>query len=44
VPDLATSRRLERIARLLSARGHTDARTEKIIGGNFVRLMKAVWV
>jgi membrane dipeptidase len=43
VPDLATPRRLERIATLLSARGHADARIEKIIGGNWVRVMEEAW-
>ncbi len=43
VPDLNTPRRLEQIAEALSARRHPDARIEKIIGGNFVRLMRDVW-
>lgn len=43
VPDLNTPRRLERIAEALAARRHPDARIEKIIGGNFVRLMRDVW-
>ena len=44
VSDLNTPRRLERIAEKLAARGHGAARIEKIIGGNFVRLMKETWV
>ena len=43
VPDLNTPRRLEQIADRLAARGHPDARVEKIIGGNFARLLKDVW-
>jgi len=43
VPDLNTPRRLERIAEALVARRHPEARVEKIIGGNFVRLMGDVW-
>lgn len=43
VPDLNTPRRLERIADALLARNHQTARVEKIIGGNFVRLMRDVW-
>jgi membrane dipeptidase len=43
VPDLNTPRRLERIADALLARRHSTARVEKIIGGNFVRLMREVW-
>ncbi len=44
VSDLNTPRRMERIAEKLSARGHSAARVEKIIGGNFVRLMKDTWL
>lgn len=43
VSDLNTPRRLERIAEKLAARGHGAARIEKIIGGNFVRLMNETW-
>jgi membrane dipeptidase len=43
VPDLNTPRRMEQIADRLLARGHSEARVEKIIGGNFTRLMKEVW-
>lgn len=43
VPDLNTPRRLERIADALLARRHPEGRVEKIIGGNFVRLMRDVW-
>lgn len=37
-PDLNEPLRFERIALLLSRRGHSDARIEKILGGNFSRL------
>jgi membrane dipeptidase len=43
-PDLNTPLRLERLAMLLSQRGHDDARIEKILGGNFARLFNAVIV
>jgi len=39
-PDLNTPNRMERIAGLLSQRGHGDDRIEKILGGNFARLMR----
>jgi len=41
-PDLNTPRRFERIAELLSLRGHADARIEKILGANFARLFREV--
>jgi membrane dipeptidase len=40
--DLNTPLRFERIALLLSQRGHPDARIEKILGGNFARLFREV--
>jgi membrane dipeptidase len=43
-PDLNTPRRLEKIAGRLSQRGHSDARIEKILGGNFARLFREVIV
>jgi membrane dipeptidase len=43
-PDLNTPRRYEKIALLLSQRGHSDARIEKILGGNFARLFREVIV
>jgi len=33
---------MERIAGLLAQRGHSDARIEKVLGGNFARLFKEV--
>lgn len=43
VADLNTPRRIESIAERLAARGYSDARVEKIIGGNFLRLFGTVW-
>jgi membrane dipeptidase len=43
VPDLNTVDRFETLAALLSARGHSDARIGKILGGNFARVMGEVW-
>ncbi len=43
-PDLNTPQRLERLAVLLSQRGHSDARIGKILGGNFARLFREVIV
>jgi membrane dipeptidase len=43
VTDLNTPRRMELIADKLAARGHSTSRIEKIIGGNFTRLMTDVW-
>jgi membrane dipeptidase len=44
VTDLNTPRRMERIAEKLATRKHGSARIAKIIGGNFVRLMRETWV
>lgn len=43
VPDLNTSKRFEIIASLLSKRGYSDTRIDKILGGNFNRLFHEVW-
>jgi membrane dipeptidase len=43
VKDLNTPRRLEQIAELLLARKHSEARVEKIVGGNWLRLFGDVW-
>lgn len=42
-PDLNVVNRFEVLAGLLSARGHSDARIEKILGRNFARVMTDVW-
>lgn len=41
--DLNTPRRFELLAGRLSARGHGDARIEKILGGNLLRVFDAAW-
>jgi len=43
IPDLNTPRRLETLAGLLLARGHSESRVEKVLGGNFGRLFQEVW-
>jgi membrane dipeptidase len=43
VSDLNDARRLEKLAELLIARGHSSRRVEKILGGNFLRLMREAW-
>ena len=43
LPDLNTPRRFETLAGLLRDRGHSEARVEKILGGNFARLFREVW-
>jgi membrane dipeptidase len=43
LPDLNTANRIEHLASLLSARGHSDRLIEKIIGGNFARLFRSTW-
>ena len=41
--ELNSPRRLETLADMLSGRGHSDARIEKILGGNLVRLFGDTW-
>jgi membrane dipeptidase len=43
VPDFNTPRRMEQIADLLAARGHSSVRIEKLLGGNWMRLFGTVW-
>ena len=43
VPDLNTPQRFEKLATLLSKRGHSDTQIGKILGGNFARLFREVW-
>ncbi len=43
VPELNAPNRMELIAERLLKKGHSESRVEKIIGGNFVRLLKEVW-
>jgi len=41
--DLNTPRRLETLADMLLARGHSAARVEKILGQNLVRVFSETW-
>jgi membrane dipeptidase len=41
--DLNTPRRLETLAGMLSAGGYGDARIEKILGGNLLRVLSEAW-
>jgi membrane dipeptidase len=43
IPDLNTADRFDRLASLLSKRGHSGTRIAKILGGNFARVMREVW-
>ena len=43
LPDLCGPTQFQRLADLLAARGHSEARIEKILGGNFRRLMTEAW-
>ncbi|MFZ1808512.1 MAG: membrane dipeptidase [Cyclobacteriaceae bacterium] len=43
VPELNKANRMELIGEKLLARGHKEAVVEKVVGGNFARLMKEVW-
>lgn len=41
--ELNTPRRLETLSTMLSARGHGDARIEKLLGKNFLRVVTDCW-
>jgi len=43
IPDLNVANRFEVLGAMLSARGHSDARIAKLLGGNFARVMADVW-
>ncbi len=43
IPDLNHPRRLETLGAMLSARGHSDARIQKVLGGNFARVLSEIW-
>jgi len=43
VPEFNSPRRIELVAYRLAAAGHSAARIEKIIGGNWMRLLGDVW-
>lgn len=44
VPEFNTPRRMEQIADALAAAGHSSARVEKILGANWARLLRELWV
>ena len=43
LPDLCGPTQFQRLAELLAARGHCEARIEKILSGNFRRVMTEAW-
>ena len=43
LPDLCGPTQFSRLAELLAARGHGAARIDKILGGNFRRVMQETW-
>jgi membrane dipeptidase len=43
LPDLCGPTQFQRLADLLAARGHAASRIEKILGGNFRRVMSEAW-
>ncbi len=43
IPDLNRVDRFARIGELLAARGHSTTRIDKVLGGNFARVLKEVW-
>lgn len=43
LPDLCGPGQFAELARLLAARGHVASRIDKILGGNFRRLMQQAW-
>jgi membrane dipeptidase len=43
LPDLCGPAQFRRLAELLADRGHSETRIAKIIGGNFMRVMRACW-
>lgn len=43
IPELNNPRRLEGIALALAKRGHDSGTIEKVIGGNFYRVLRDIW-
>jgi membrane dipeptidase len=43
LPDLNGPQKFHKLANLLAARGHSSARIEKILGGNFLRVAEQIW-
>ena len=44
IPELNHPKRIESVAVALRRRGHTTAQIEKVIGGNFTRVLKDIWL
>lgn len=44
IPELNHPRRIEGVAHALAKRGHPSSVIEKVIGGNFHRVLKEIWV
>ncbi|HEX8920106.1 MAG TPA: hypothetical protein VF766_01430, partial [Pyrinomonadaceae bacterium] len=43
IPELNNPRRLEGIALAMAKRGHASVTIEKVIGGNFYRVLRDIW-
>ena len=43
VPELNSPRRLDLLAAAMSRAGHSDRRIEKVLGGNWMRMLGEVW-
>lgn len=43
IPDLTGPTQFAKLADMLKKRGHSQARIDKVMGGNFFRLMRDVW-
>lgn len=43
VPDFNSPRRMEMVADAMAGAGHSSARIEKVLGGNWMRLLSSVW-
>jgi len=43
IPDINRADRYEVLAGMLAKRGHSEARIDRILGGNFARVMREVW-
>ncbi len=43
LPDLSGPEKFRKLAHLLSRRGHSGARIEKLFGANFLRVAEAIW-
>ena len=43
IPDFNSPRRMEMVADAMAGAGHSTARIEKVLGGNWMRLLRDVW-